>query len=295
MNQKPSANLEIPSLDRVVEVAFNAEGTLLAVLYIDGSVRFYESDESRKFLYICEIQPCCHRATSISFSPSVNGAIIAFGDDSGKIFIYQRSKVNEFRHVTSIQRHKTAINALAFAPIKDIVIAAAASEGTASITTLVNNAWTVSLIHISESPLTSISWSPPQYMSFIDQPNTSSTCHFVVSSADGNITLVKYGGGAWTSEKPLKVHDSACNCAAWRPLAGFSRTEIATCGVDKVVKLWTQENYVWNSTDICTCEEEPNALKWSSCGFILSVSSGLNTVQMWREFEDKWKQVNTTQ
>ena len=68
-------NIQVPNLENVTDCCFNPEGTLLAFLYIDGSVRIFESDENREFHSIYETQPCCRRATSISFASSDNGAI----------------------------------------------------------------------------------------------------------------------------------------------------------------------------------------------------------------------------
>ncbi|OHS93216.1 hypothetical protein TRFO_40501 [Tritrichomonas foetus] len=289
-------HIQVPNLDRVADCCFNPEGTLLAFLYIDGTVRIFEGDEGRKFHSIFETQPCCRRATSISFAPSENGAIFAFADESGRSYLYQRIKVNEFKQVVPFHQHKAPINALSFAPVA-LCFAAAASDGFISITSCEKQNWSVQQVKISDKPATSVSWSPPQYMSFIEAPNTSSSVRFVAGAADGNFTVFQSRGSSWAQEGlPVAAHDGAVNAVAWRPLAGFTRYEIATCGSDGLVKLWTFDDNKWSYIIICKSEEEePVALKWSSCGFILNVSSGTNTVTLYREIAlGNWQVLETT-
>lgn len=276
-------NIQVPNIENVAECCFNPEGTLLAFLYIDGSVKIFEADENRKFHSIYETQPCCRRATSISFASSDNGAIFAFADETGRTYLYQRIKLTEFKQAMTFHQHKSPINSLAFAPIA-LCFATAASDGYVSITSCEQQNWSVQTVKISEKPATSVSWSPPQYMSFIEQPNSSTDVRFVAGAADGSFTIFQSRGASWIQEGlPVSAHDGAVNSVAWRPLPGFSRYEIATCGSDCLVKLWSFEDNKWECVEICKCDEEPVALKWSSCGFILSISSGTSIVELYRE------------
>ena len=127
-------------------------------------------------------------------------------------------------------------------------------------------------------------------MSFIDNPNDSDSFSLCASSADGFLAIYHLIGGKWTSDiTPVQAHRGAVNAVAWRPLAGFSRYEIATCGDDLLVKLWTYENNQWSSVNIAQVQENPVVLKWSSCGFMLTVGSGSNNVTVYREkAQGKW-------
>ncbi|KAH0786946.1 protein SEC13 [Histomonas meleagridis] len=265
-------------------------GTLLAFLYIDGSVKIYESDENRKFSLVAETSSCCHRATSISFSSSDYGAIFVVSDEVGKTYLYQRVKVGEFNQVMTFQQHKSPINAVAFQPFA-LCFASGASDGFVSFTSCDMKSWSIQTQKVSDKAVTSLSWSPPSNMSFIDDPNGQDTTKLVAASADGYFTVFAYNGTSWAPYlRPVAAHQGAVNGIAWRPLAGFSRFEIVTCGNDMSVKMWTYEDNVWSSYEICKCYEEPMAVRWSSCGFLLSVSYGANTTSVWREIANKqWK------
>ena len=90
---------------------------------------------------------------------------------------------------------------------------------------------------------------------------------------------------------PVQISDSPATAIAWRPLQGFKRIEIATASNDLKIRLWTHENHKWINTVIFTCQEIPVSLKWSSCGFMLSIGSGLNTVQILRESGNQYWQL----
>lgn len=269
--------IEVPNIERVTDCCFNPDGTLLAFLYIDGSIRIFEADEQRKFHSIFESQPCCRRATSISFASPEHGTIFAFSDDTGKTYLYQRIKINEFKQAMSFHQHKAPINSLAFAPV-DLCFATAASDGYVSITSCKKQNWSVQSIKLSDKQATCISWSPPQYMSFIERPNSSAEAKFVVSSADGSFSIFQNHGTSWQQEStPITAHEGPINSIAWRPLPGFTRYEIATCGSDLSVKLWTFEEGEWSSLIIHQFKEEPVSVSWSSCGFFLNVSTSTDT------------------
>ena len=282
MNDLPN-HIQITNIDKIVECCFNPEGTLLAFLYIDGSVKIFEMDENRKYHFIAETQPCFRRATSISFAPGENGAIFAISDETGRTHVFQRIKLNEFKQATFFHNHKAPINAIVFAPI-GLCLAAASSDGQVSITSCEQQNWTVLHVKVSDNPVTSISWSSPQFMSFIESPTRSSNLKFVTGSANGFFAVFYLKGITWVQEgNAVAAHEGAVNSVAWRPSMGFTRYEIASCGADHLVKLWTFVDNAWSFLEICKTEEEPVSLKWSPCGFILSISSGTNTVIMYRE------------
>ena len=131
-------------------------------------------------------------------------------------------------------------------------------------------------------------------MSFIDAPNGCIDSLLTAASADGYLFVLEIINNNFSLKmEPLAAHNGAINDVAWRPLPGFKRYEIATCGADMNVKIWTYENQKWSSFTVCSCPEEPVAVKWSSCGFLLSVSYGSNTTKIWREISyQNWKMIN---
>lgn len=284
-----SVSLPVPNADRVSDTAFNNDGTLLAFLYVDGSVHIFQADEKRTFTHVCETQPCCRRATSISFASSEIGSIFVIAEENGRTFLYERVSQTEFAQAATIQPHKAPINSVAFAPA-GLVYACGASDGFVSLTTCDMKTWRFQTTRVSDKPVTSISWSPPACMSFIENPTASDTARLVAASADGFFTVLGVRHNVLVPKAPpVAAHEGAINCIAWRPLAGFSRWEIATCGQDKLVKLFTRETHEqdWTCVTVCECQEEPVAVKWSQCGFMMSVSEG-DQVRIFREDAGKW-------
>ena len=284
-----SVPLAVPNADRVSDTAFNSDGTLLAFLYIDGSVRIFQADEKRVFTQVCETQPCCRRATSISFASPEIGSIFVIADETGRTLVYERVQAGEFAQATAIQQHKAPINAVAFGPV-GLTYVCGSSDGFVSLTTCDTKNWSFQPTRVSDKPVTSVSWSPPACMSFVESPTASDAARVVAASADGFFTVFGVRHNALVAEAPpVAAHEGAVNCVAWRPLAGFSRWEIATCGQDRLVKLFTREAHdkEWTFITICECQDEPVAVKWSQCGFLISVSEGEN-VRVFREHEGRW-------
>jgi hypothetical protein len=115
----------------------------------------------------------------------------------------------------------------------------------------------------------------------------------VVGAADGQIPLFqqRLNGPLVPDGEPIEAHRGAAKCVAWRPFAGFARTEIATYGSTKWSH-WTFSRDGIQNGAIWECDEEPVDLKWSPCGFVLSVSSGLTTVELWRESDGReWRKL----
>ena len=132
-------------------------------------------------------------------------------------------------------------------------------------------------------------------MSFIDKPNDDESYSLVASSADGFFAIYSLVGIKWqTIGSPIQAHRNAVNAVAWRPLPGFSRIEIATAGDDQLVKLWTFDEGKWSSINIAQMPENPVLLKWSSCGFMLTIGSGSNSIAVYREIgQGKWSRFET--
>jgi protein transport protein SEC13 len=290
-------HLAIPNIERVTDSCVNPDGTLLGFLYIDGSVRVFEADEHRKFVQIAETPPCCRRAISISMTslPDVSDMFVV-GDELGRTYLFHRAKPDEFSQALTFSQHKGPINSIAFAPLS-LSFACGSSDGTVSVTVCDMKTWSVFPVRVGGSAVTSVSWSGPSCLSFVDRPNSSNDVRLVAACADGQIAIFEHrdNGPLVLERPPIAAHRGPVNAASWRPLAGFSRAEIATCGADRAVALWTIE--VDGSVErvtICECEEEPVDVKWSSCGFILSVSSGLANVSLWRESNGRtWKRLET--
>jgi protein transport protein SEC13 len=280
--QSPNT-LSVPNIDRVTDSCFNPEGTLLGFLYFDGAVRVYELDEHQQFTFIAQTASLSTRATSISFASIEIGPIFVVGDERGHSHVFQRAKVAEFSGPVTLETNRGAINSVAFSP-STLSFATASSDGHLSFATCDMKQWSIYTVRVSEAPVTSISWSSPAYMTFIDAPNGTEAVKLVAGSADGFFTLFEQRANSplVPARASIAAHAGAVNSVAWRPFMGVSRTEIATAGADNFVRLWTIGDDA-APVVICQCEQEPLAVKWSPCGFLLSVSSGTATVAIWRE------------
>lgn len=248
-------------------------------------MKIFEADDKRTFSQIAETQPICRRATSISFASASLGSIFVVAEENGRCFVYDRIRPTEFSLAVTINQHKGPINCVEFAP-GELTFACGSSDGFISNVTCDMKNWSWQMTRCSDKPVSSVSWAPPSSMAFIENPTADSKSrHLVAGAADGRFTVFTVRNSAFIPEgQPVQAHDGAVNSVAWRPLPGFSRWEIATCGSDNLVKLWTLESGgTWKCTVICECQEEPVAVKWSNCGFLMSISEGLSTVRTLRE------------
>lgn len=289
----PPINLKIDQINEISDIAFSPDGTTIGVLDEHGSVQVFEINESRQYTKIATTPPTSLYATSISFGPIDLGTVFIVGDDAGHIYLYQKTKQNEITLIITLKHHKTAINCVAWAP-SGLVFGAVDSDGMISITTGIKDQWCPQMIRLSEYPSTSLSWSPPYYESFIDRPNESPEYSFAVSSASGFFAIyAKNEKHQWVpSLAPVEAHNCACNCIAWRPLPGFARYEIATCGDDNTVKIWTYQNNSWSSKIIDQLPQPATVLKWSSNGFILTAGFSNNNIIYYRELSNgEWTQM----
>jgi len=99
----------------------------------------------------------------------------------------------------------------------------------------------------------------------------------------------------------LEGHQNWVRDVAWAPNAGLPYSTIATCCQDGTVFIWTQthsgtelEGKSWSKKEIITGDKTPVwRVSWSVTGNILAISSGDNTVSLWKEFPDQgWKSIS---
>ncbi|EAY22054.1 hypothetical protein TVAG_456890 [Trichomonas vaginalis G3] len=293
----PSVSLPITNINEISDIAFSPDGVTLGVLSEHGAVHVFEINENRQYTKIATTTPTSNYATSISFGPIDLGTVFIVGDDNGHIFIYQKIKATEISQIITLSHHKAAINSVAWAP-SGLIFAAADSEGMISVTTGIQEQWNTQLIRLSEYPSTCVTWSPPGFYSFIDRPNDAPTFYLAASSASGFFAI--YGVNErhqWVPiMQPVEAHNCCCNAIAWRPLPGFTRYEIATCGDDSTIKLWTYSNNAWSSIIIDQLAQPATTLKWSSNGFILSAGCSSNNIIYYREMSDgTWAKLQRSQ
>ncbi len=109
-------------LDNVTGVAWTQDGSKLAMVSLDGTLRVWEPASSRNMQVLGE--PGDESLNSVAWSPG--GKVIAAGGDNGTLFLWDADAGQLIEHIS--QAHPAAINSLAFNPPAACWPAAARTE-----------------------------------------------------------------------------------------------------------------------------------------------------------------------
>mmetsp|Transcript_4820 Transcript_4820/g.7270 ORF Transcript_4820/g.7270 Transcript_4820/m.7270 type:complete len:153 (+) Transcript_4820:56-514(+) len=94
-------------------------------------------------------------------------------------------------------------------------------------------------------------------------------------------------------------HSDWVRDVAWAPSIVPSVNVVASCSEDRSVIIWTQEGgkgNTWKPTLLNTFDEPVWRVSWSVTGSVLAVSSGDNSVSLWKQtLEGEWLQVSSVE
>jgi len=118
---------------------------------------------------------------------------------------------------------------------------------------------------------------------------------FVTGGCDKLVKIwtLDSASNAWRSVD-LVGHSDWVRDVAWAPNIGLPTNCIASCSQDKSVFMWTQEtpSSNWEKRELHRFPAVVWRLSWSVTGNILAISSGDNTVSLWKESHDgQWREL----
>jgi protein transport protein SEC13 len=219
--------------------------------------------------------------------------------------------------------HASSVNSVCWAPYDiGLVLAAGSSDGTISVHTYqqLDGSWEVRRIQNAHAlGCNAVSWAPSTppnaMMDMLNGQNGNGSASSTSDSSSvataglqqvkkivsgGCDKIVKIwsckAGGEWECEEKLEAHSDWVRDVAWAPSIGLPRSLIASCGQDKCVYLWEKDGQTgkWNNRLLHSFPDVIYHLSWSLLGNVLAVSSGDNTVTLWKEMTNgEWACVAT--
>jgi len=164
-------------------------------------------------------------------------------------------------------------------------------------------------IEVNSHGINSVSWGPPFYpISFEDESSNENLApmRFVVGGCDN---LVKFYTASESSANEFKLqptnkftfeigegHGDWVRDVAWLNHIGLPYDLVASCGEDNLVYLWTKkkEDKEWCKTELKNFNVPVWRVSWSFCGSCLAVSTGNNTVYLFKEnIDGKWEMLSS--
>lgn len=221
------------------------------------------------------------------------GTVLASCSYDRKVIIWRKGY--EWTKWYEYCAHDSSVNSVAWAPQEyGLVLACGSSDGSVSVLTcnLDGNSWDAHKISNAHTiGCNAVTWCPALH------PNTDSNASGKTGVAvkrlatGGCDNLVKIwredSTDRWVEENRLELHTDWVRDVAWAPSIGLPRTQLASCGQDRRVIIWSSEDCVnWSPQILHTFEDVVWNVSWSTTGNLLAVSGGNNKVSLWRENND---------
>jgi len=223
-------------------------------------------------------------------SASYDRKVIVWSEENGfwvKSYVYSGSELS--------------VNSVAWAPHEHgLMLACASSDGTISILSqnVNSNEWGPPVrIKAHDFGVNSVSWAPTSIpLSILNVPESkeSSILRFVSGGCDNLVKIWAHDKNGWKIEATLEGHADWVRDVAWSPNVGLPYSTIASCSQEGLVIMWVQsDRKTWSKEEIRDPIFQNTSIwrvSWSTAGNILAVSSGDNTVTLWKEnLEHQWK------
>lgn len=186
--------------------------------------------------------------------------------------------------------HTSSVSGVAFAPHHHgLQVAAASADGRVSI--LVHQAdqmWEVTYLTDCSTGVNAVSW---------EDTAAGQAPRLVTAGCDGALRFWKNQEGTWELETTTDVvHKDMVRDVAWAPMLVPDESMVASCSEDKTVLIWNFDGENWKSSVMHEFQEPVWHVSWSVTGHLLAVSSGENTVSLWKKgLDNQWTQVETAE
>ena len=258
----------------------------------------------------------------VAWSHPKFGIVLASCSFDGSVLIHRESRPREWTLIHNARTlHESSVNSVAFAAHEfGLIVAAASSDGRISILTHGSSgdnnddSWNVDYIADNSLGVNSVSFAPYTAYNISNNNNsqeqpaaTATAMHIVSGGCDNRIRFWNKSNTTHKWEMDLSpiadtdtiAHSDWVRDVAWAPSVLPNTNIVASCSEDRTVIIWTQKGGVgntWKPTLLNTFEEPVWRVSWSVTGSILAVSSGDNSVSLWKQTLDgEWTQVSSVE
>ncbi|ETV98634.1 hypothetical protein H310_08751 [Aphanomyces invadans] len=300
---QPEHRVETDHTDMIYDIKIDYHGHRVATCSSDRTVRIYEAKQvatPNKLVAVVDV-PCDGPVWRLAWShPKFN--VLAASTQCGKVAFYRNKAPAGAPEAWGLldvhQTRPSSINAIEFAPHEyGLVLAAAAADGTVSIITMTQAGWvTTSSFQDNSTGCLSVSWAP------FNSLGGQGVRRVVVGGCDSNVKIwtLPENSSTWHQTESLPTgHTDWVRDVAWAPNAGMPCNVIASGGDDRRVLVWSQIDAggPWTVEQVGASFRAPvYRLAWSVAGQVLSVSSGEDSVTLWKQTQSvhrtwRWTQV----
>jgi protein transport protein SEC13 len=238
------------------------------------------------------------------------GTVLASCSFDGTVMIHRETRPRVWTLLYTHRFHASSVNSVEFTPHEfGLVLACASSDGKVSILThQPDDTWDVEHFKDNALGVNSLSWGHFNCLGSKaeGQPESAPQMRLVTGGCDNRIRFWRYHAegngiaGGWKQDQAEALGDGVAHSdwvrdVAWMP-SRVPQNTVASCSEDHTVIIWTQTQAggMWQPTLLNSFEAPVWRLSWSVNGSILAVSSGDNTVTLWKSgLDGVWKQVST--
>lgn len=233
---------------------------------------------------------------SVQWAHPKFGTLLASCSYDQRVLVHKETAEGSWETIYAFEDHRSSVNEVAWAPHEyGLAFATASSDGTVAIVEHHGENWVSQVVEIDPLGVNSVSWAPFGHLG--SQGEGGSVKRLVVGSCNGQVTVLCNDGQGWREETKMGGHgDRWVRGVAWAPNSGVPVNTVASCGEDQKAVIWTQDaqGAEWTSVELHAFKAPVWRVSWSLTGSVLAVSSGDQSVTLWKQALDgTWNQVSS--
>jgi len=288
--------------EMIHDIQMDYYGKQLATCSSDGNIKIYELANNKQTLKAT----LSHSAPiwQISWSHPKFGPLLAGCSYDASVIIWTfDAKQQQWQKIFSY-KHEASVNSIQWAPFElGLSLAAASSDNYVSV---ISYSKRTHQFEVQKFPAhtvgcNSVSWAPSAATSsLLDTTKPYGLVRRLVTGGSDRTVKVWINktedDTKWKLEAKLDGHQDWVRDVAWAPNIGLPYDTIATCSQDGSVIIWNKHDTSakWTKKVLHTFKTVVWRCSWSETGNILAVSSGDNSVTLWKEgLSGKWENQST--